>query len=96
MARPDLEVLLPVHNEGECIRQVLDELHAEFSKQVNVRFIVSEDGSKDNTRDVLSEAAKSIPMQLIMGPERKGYSKAVMDGMALLEAPYILCLDSDG
>ena len=31
-----------------------------------------------------------------MSDERKGYSKAVIDGMRSLEADYLLCLDSDG
>jgi len=35
-------------------------------------------------------------MTLISGSERKGYSGAVMDGLRVAEAPYVLCLDSDG
>jgi dolichol-phosphate mannosyltransferase len=35
-------------------------------------------------------------MKLIMSPKRKGYSRAVVDGMNVSEAPYLLCLDSDG
>jgi dolichol-phosphate mannosyltransferase len=31
-----------------------------------------------------------------MSGERKGYSRAVIDGMKSLEAEYLLCLDSDG
>jgi glycosyltransferase involved in cell wall biosynthesis len=35
-------------------------------------------------------------MKLISEPVRKGYSRAVLDGFALVESPYVLCLDSDG
>ena len=35
-------------------------------------------------------------MRLNLSDARKGYSKAVREGMAMLEAEYILCLDSDG
>jgi glycosyltransferase involved in cell wall biosynthesis len=35
-------------------------------------------------------------MKLIMSAQRKGYSQAVKDGMLVLSAPFLLCLDSDG
>jgi dolichol-phosphate mannosyltransferase len=35
-------------------------------------------------------------MNLSLSDARKGYSRAVRDGMQALQAPYLLCLDSDG
>jgi dolichol-phosphate mannosyltransferase len=92
----ELEVLLPVHNEAESIERTLDEIYQTISPVANMRFIISEDGSSDGTPEILQELATRYPMQLITGPERKGYSRAVIDGMRMLEAPYVLCLDSDG
>lgn len=92
----DLEILLPVHNEAGSIRQTIEEVYAHVSKLVNVRFIISEDGSTDGTKEILRELSEAIPMKLIMGDARKGYLTAMRDGIRLLEAPYLLCLDSDG
>lgn len=92
----ELEVLLPVHNEAESIEHTLDEIYQVISGVANMRFIISEDGSKDGTPKILEELAIRYPMKLITGPERKGYSRAVIDGLRMLEAPYVLCLDSDG
>ena len=92
----DVEVLLPVHNEGESIGQTVREIFAELSREVRVSFIICEDGSTDNTKAVLRDLAQSVPANLIMSDERKGYSRAVKDGMAALRADYLLCLDSDG
>ena len=92
----ELEVLLPVHNEAETIEATIREIYEEFSAKVRMRFIVCEDGSKDDTKPILTRLGLAIPMHLGLSDARKGYSRAVRDGMQALEAPYLLCLDSDG
>jgi dolichol-phosphate mannosyltransferase len=94
--KPDVEILLPVHNEAESIESTIREIYNEISPQVSVRFLICEDGSVDDTKKILRRLSESIPMNLILSDERKGYSRAVIDGMKALEAPYLLCLDSDG
>jgi glycosyltransferase involved in cell wall biosynthesis len=96
MPNPDVEVLLPVHNEAESIEGVVREIYDELSRKVNVGFIVCEDGSKDNTQEILRRLAKELPMRLNLSEGRKGYSRAVCEGMQMLESDYLLCLDSDG
>ena len=93
---PQLEILLPVHNEADSIQATIQEIYDHIAPQVPLRFIICEDGSRDNTKQILRELAKSIPMNLLLSDARKGYSRAVRDGMEILEAPYLLCLDSDG
>jgi len=93
---PELEVLLPVHNEAESIEATVRELYTELSKVTSVGFIVCEDGSRDNTKEILRHLAQEIPMRLNLSDERKGYSKAVREGMQMLEADWLLCVDSDG
>lgn len=92
----DVEVLLPVHNEGQSIEATIRGIHAELSKVVSLSFIVCEDGSRDNTKDVLRKLAAELPIRLNLSDERKGYSRAVREGMEMLESDYLLCLDSDG
>ncbi|MGA2259693.1 MAG: glycosyltransferase family 2 protein [Thermoguttaceae bacterium] len=92
----EVEILLPVHNEGDSIEAVLREIHAEISPKVAMQFIVCEDGSVDHTKEVLRRLDRELPMKLMIADERKGYSRAVRDGMQALSAPYLLCLDSDG
>jgi dolichol-phosphate mannosyltransferase len=87
---------LPVHNEAASIEATLREIFGALSRQANCRFIVCEDGSTDNTRQVLQQCSAMFPMTLITSPGRKGYSRAVMDGMQAMRAPFLLCLDSDG
>jgi len=92
----DIQVLLPVHNEAESIENTIREIYLEISPEVNLEFIICEDGSVDNTKNILRKLSEIFPVKLMMSDERKGYSKAVKDGMKLMDAPYLLCLDSDG
>ncbi len=92
---PELQILLPVHNEAESIAQTVREIHAALAP-LRVEFIFCEDGSRDNTKEVLRELAREFPAKLLLSDARKGYSQAVRDGMLQADAPYLLCLDSDG
>jgi Glycosyl transferase family 2 len=93
---PEIEILLPIHNEAESIEGTIKEIYAELKPFVRAGFILCEDGSKDNTKQVLRSIASEVPAKLFLSEGRKGYSRAVRDGMMELEAPYLLCLDSDG
>ncbi len=94
--KPVLEILLPVHNEAESIEGTIREIYAVVSPQADLRFIICEDGSTDDTKKVLLRLGASLPLKLILNEERKGYSRAVIDGMKSMRADYLLCLDSDG
>lgn len=92
----DLEIFLPVHNEADSIEATIREIYNELSKKLSVRFIVCEDGSRDNTKEILQTLARELPLRLNMTDERRGYSRAVRDGLAMMESEFLLCLDSDG
>ena len=96
MAVPQLEVLLPVHNEGTSLEKTLREIYEELSRVTQTGFIICEDGSQDNTRDILGRLSREIPLRLNLCDDRRGYGRAVRDGMEMLESEYLLCLDSDG
>ncbi len=94
--KPEVEVLLPVHNEAESIEQTLQEIYEVVSPAASMRFLLCEDGSADGTQTVLQRLASTLPIRAFHGPERKGYSRAVIDGFRRVEAPFVLFLDSDG
>jgi len=96
MSTHQVEVLLPVHNEGESIESTIRGMEAELSRVADIGFIVCEDGSRDNSKEVLRELATQLPLRLNLSDARKGYSKAMREGMEMCESEYLLCLDSDG
>jgi len=92
-----IDIVLPVHNEGASIEVTLREFYAQTLKdKIPIRFIICEDGSTDNTVDVLKSLVSQLPILLISGCERKGYSKAVIDGFRASTNSWIGFIDSDG
>src|SRR5690242_6693846 len=91
-----VEVFLPVYNEAESIEGTIREIYDELSQRVSLDVIICEDGSKDGTKEILRNLSKELPLRLDLNDGRRGYSRAVRDGMQMLDAEYLLCLDSDG
>jgi dolichol-phosphate mannosyltransferase len=91
-------VLMPVHNEESSITHVIEEIYHEFSKDENIAFeiILSEDGSKDNTKQVISSLSKKLPIKAILSHNKKGYLGGIKEGLKLVTAPFVLITDSDG
>jgi glycosyltransferase involved in cell wall biosynthesis len=95
---PSVDVVMPAHNEGASIAQTIREFHrvANGDAGIPVRFVVAEDGSTDDTCDVIRAVAEDLPVRLLSFPERKGYSRAVVDAMREATAEVVCFVDSDG
>ena len=92
-----VDLVIPVHNEAESITATLREFHEVTEKAgVPIRFVVCEDGSSDGTADVVAKLEGELPLQLVTSSERKGYSRAVLDGLAEAKAEYVGFMDGDG
>ncbi len=98
MTKPRIDLVLPVHNEGASIAATLEEFYATATAQapVDLRFVICEDGSKDNTVEVIQALAAKLPILLLTTKARKGYSRAVIDGFRSTTADIIAFIDSDG
>ena len=93
-----IDVVLPVHNEGASIAATLREFHSKAAQEdgIPIRFVICEDGSSDDTVPVLQALSHELPIKLISDPVRKGYSRAVIDGLRVTETDWVACIDSDG
>jgi glycosyltransferase involved in cell wall biosynthesis len=95
---PPVDVVMPAHNEGSSIRDTICEFYKVVHDHlgIQVRFVVAEDGSTDDTCEVIQQVAKEVPVLLLSFPERKGYSRAVVDGLRETTAEIVGFVDSDG
>ena len=93
-----VQIVLPVHNEAGSIGAVLREFYQVVTRDtgLTIQFVVCEDGSTDDTVAKLEALKKELPIHLISGKERKGYSKAVVEGFAATSSNYVGFIDSDG
>jgi dolichol-phosphate mannosyltransferase len=93
-----IEIVLPVHNEGASIEGTLREFYRKIAvdSKIPIRFVICEDGSTDDTAKVLNTLSEELPIHLISDPIRKGYSRAVIDGMRATNSDWVALMDSDG
>jgi len=92
-----IEFVLPAHNEAQSIGGTIREFSEVTASQgFDVRFLVCEDGSSDGTADVVRAIGDQQPVKLLTSSERKGYSRAVVDGLRATTAQIIGFIDSDG
>lgn len=87
---------MPVHNEGASIEATLRDWHRVLSQYVNVTFIICEDGSKDNTKEVLRRLETELPLILDISEARRGYGGAMLAGLRAAITPWVMTADSDG
>ena len=93
-----IDIVLPAHNEGDGIAQTIKEFDeiVRVKAGIPIRFVVCEDGSTDNTVEVLTRLSSEHPIHLVSSTNRKGYSRAVVDGLNESTSEIVGFIDSDG
>jgi rhamnosyl/mannosyltransferase len=99
VSRPTrIEVVLPAHNEAASIGQTVREFYhvAHDIQRFPIAFVICEDGSSDSTREVAVALASEVPVQVLSSVERKGYTRAVAEGLRSTTSDVIAFVDGDG
>jgi len=92
----ELDVVLPVYNEADSIKDVISSWAKGLGMHARFRLIVCEDGSTDGTAHILKTLTAKYPITLNQKAYRRGYGRAMLDGIREAKARYVLCIDSDG
>ncbi len=88
--KPLVSVIIPTFNRGWILKEAIDSVLAQSFK--NFELIVVNDGSTDNTLDILSLYKNDI---IAVNQDNKGVSGARNRGIALSSGKFIAFLDSD-
>jgi dolichyl-phosphate beta-glucosyltransferase len=88
-------VIIPAYNESNRLRPTLDELLRYFEQRnSDAEILVVDDGSRDDTRDIVREYARAhSQVVLIENPGNRGKGYSVRNGM--LHARGDICLFTD-
>jgi len=91
-SNPRLSIVVPCYNEREVVTLCLDRVLATpHTKEV----IVVDDGSKDGTRDVLTEYARTHDIRLFLQPKNMGKGAALREGFRHVTGDIVLIQDAD-
>jgi len=93
LEHPEVSVIIPIYNGADTIPVVLEALYRSTARDFEV--VIINDGSTDNSLEVLKGLSKKYPFRLISFPENRGVSKARNAGAAAARGEIILFIDAD-
>jgi len=89
-----VNVLVPAYNEARTIVKVLENIERQNIDGFSIEVIVIDDGSTDQTVEIL-ESRPNLYSRLIRRSQNGGKGAAVIDGLMVATADYILFQDAD-
>ena len=89
----DVSVIIPVYNTEQYLKQCLDSIVNQTLEDIEI--ICIDDGSDDNSLDILKEYEMNDSRIKVFSQENSGQGNARNRGMHIAEGKYIYFMDSD-
>jgi len=95
--KKNIQIITPVYNEEKNIYSTIKDFFTEYeNSEFKISFIISEDGSTDDSIKIIQDLKKTYDIKLISSPIRKNYTDAVLIGLRDATSDIISFVDSDG
>ena len=97
-----LYIVIPAYNEAENIKNVINDWYPiveKYNGDGNSRMVIINDGSIDNTYDIVKKVAETRPLLIALNKPNGGHGATVLYGYRYAiqnKADYIFQTDSDG
>lgn len=97
-----LYIVIPAYNESDNIERLILDWYPvieRYNDEGQSRLVIVNDGSKDNTYEILCEMAKDRPLLIPLTKENGGHGDTVLYGYRYAidnKADYVFQTDSDG
>lgn len=88
-----VSIIIPVYNTEQYLRQCLDSVVSQTLKDIEI--IIVNDGSTDNSLNILQEYQKKYSHIKVVNQTNKGYSEVRNVGLKIANGDYIGFVDSD-
>lgn len=95
---PFISFITPIFNEELNIQSFLANLRKVLEPNMhwNWEVILIEDGSKDNTRNILLKEVESLPnVKVILHNQNKGYTASLKDGLKAAQGKFLMYIGAD-
>lgn len=95
MSMNDLTIVIPAYNEEQALSFFMPEL-IDYCRTTGCKLIIVDDGSRDNTRELLAQYDEASFFVLLHHKVNRGYGGAIKTGINAAETPYVITIDADG
>jgi len=89
---PLLSVVMPCYNERDTIEEIIRRV---IAVPIRTQLIVVDDGSKDGTRDILTELERELHFTLVFQPVNAGKGAALRRGFEEVTGDLVVIQDAD-
>ena len=89
-------IIIPVFNESDNIENLVLEIFNSLSLYENFELIIVDDGSTDNSLNVIKNIQKNHPVKLLEHNKNLGQSRSIYTGIKNSSTETIVTLDGDG
>ena len=90
-----LSIIVPVYNVEQYIRDCIISIFKQELKETDFEVIIVNDGTEDNSMNVISDIVNQHKNIKILNQENQGLSVARNNGIALAKGEYVFMPDSD-
>jgi len=89
--------MMPAYNEEQDLPVLLGRIQRALEGWANYRILIVDDGSRDNTAQIVRDAAAQMPVELIQHPRNMGLGAAMRTGLnaASRSSDVVITLDAD-
>ncbi len=92
---PFISILVPAYNEEKTIQKTLESInHLDYPKN-KVQIIVINDGSKDQTEQMIKSYITNKPPFQLLSHSNKGKAASLNIALKLVKGEFFACLDAD-
>jgi len=95
-ALPDFTVVIPCYNEMGAIERTIEELRKAVPRGARFRMIVVDDGSTDDTKQILHRIPPADDLLILEHARNRGYGAALKTGIRAAATELIAITDADG
>ena len=93
-------IVLPCYNEAENLENLLKSIDESLNKRIKYKIIAVNDGSTDNTEEVLERLSVKYPIKIVKHPQNMGLAEALKTGFKVVmeqidNGDYVIFMDSD-
>lgn len=91
----DLTIVIPAYNEEQALSVFLPEL-IDYCRKNCCKLIIVNDGSKDDTKELLNRYAEPAFFNPLHHKVNRGYGMAIKSGINATKTKYVITIDADG